>query len=76
MQIKLSKELEHVLATGWNAEGKGLHERLNVIQASGQPVPDQLVSVASVHVDRLWKCTIVRRVFGVDRKRRYAMWQQ
>lgn len=53
-QIKLSKELEHVLATGWNAEGKGLHERLNVIQASGQPVPDQLVSVTSIHVDKLW----------------------
>lgn len=38
-----SKQLEGLLESEWGAEGKGLHEKLNWVQASPHPLPEDLV---------------------------------
>lgn len=39
-QYTLGKDLEKLLEVEWGAEGKGLHEKLNSVQASSQPLPE------------------------------------
>lgn len=40
LAIKSSKQLEGILEAEFGAEGKGLHEKLNSVQASGHPLPE------------------------------------
>ena len=40
LAIKSSKQIEGLLEDEWGAVGKGLHEKLNSVQASSQPLPD------------------------------------
>jgi hypothetical protein len=52
LAIKSSKVLEGLLEDEWGAQGKGLHEKLNSVQASSQPLPE--VSCESVSGQRDW----------------------
>jgi hypothetical protein len=49
---KSFKVLEGLLEDEWGAQGKGLHEKLNSVQASSQPLPE--VSLESVSGQRDW----------------------